>query len=60
MQPLRKRDEPALGDRLRAPADALAALEHLADEPVRLQLLEQVVDAELGVAVVEPDDQADA
>ena len=35
----------ALGDRLRAPADALAALEDLPDEGVPLELLEHVVAA---------------
>ena len=40
-------------------ATPLAALEDLAHERVRLQLLEQVVHRELGVAVVEPDDHAE-
>ena len=38
------------------PSDAFAALEDAAEERVRLQLLEEVVDREGGVAVVEPDD----
>src|SRR5581483_5447764 len=54
----RQREEAALGDRLRTPGDALAAGEQPADERVRLQLLEQVVDGERGVAVVEADDHA--
>src|SRR5439155_11567011 len=41
------------------PGDPLPALEHPSDERVRLQLLEQVVHRELGIAVVEADDHAD-
>ena len=59
MHPLRQRDEAALGDRLRAPGDTLAALEDLPDARMRLQLLQHVVHRQLRVAVVEPDDHAD-
>ncbi len=45
-------------DRLRAPADALAALDDPGHERMPLQLLERIVDAERGVAVVEPADEA--
>ena len=50
---------PALGDRLRAPRDALAAAEDLPDEPVRLELLQHVVHGELDVRRLEPGDEAD-
>ncbi len=47
-------------DRLRAPADALAAVEQVADERVRLELLQQVVAGERRVGRVEAGDHADA
>ncbi len=56
----RERPVAARGDRLRAPADPLAALEDLPDEWVGLELLERVVDGEGRVRVVEPRDEADA
>ncbi len=59
MEPARQRVEAAARDRLRAPLDPLAAFEHLPDLRMRLQLLQQVVRRERGVAVVEPDDHAD-
>ena len=59
VQPLRQRQESPFGDRLRAPGDPLAAVEQLADERVRLQLLQQVVDGKLDVAVVEPHHHAE-
>src|SRR5262249_45326103 len=59
VQLLRQREEAAGRDRLRAPLDALAALEQLPDLRVRLQLLEDVVDGEVLIAVVEPCDEAD-
>ena len=49
----------ALRNRLRAPRDALAAGQDAPHARVRLQLLEQVVRRQLGVAVVEPDDEPD-
>ena len=49
----------ALGDRLRAPGDPLAAGEELAHELVRLQLLQHVVHGELDVARLEPGDEAE-
>ena len=54
----RLRPVAARRDRLRAPADALAALDDLRDQRVRLQLLERVVHREARVAVVEPDHEA--
>src|SRR5581483_3199673 len=59
VESLRQRDEAALGDCLRAPLHALAALEDAAHARMRLQLLQQIVNRELGVAVVEPDDHPD-
>ena len=59
VQPRRQRVEAAARDRLRAPRDALAALEQLANLRMRLQLLQQVVRRELDVAVVEPDHHPD-
>src|SRR5262249_2421058 len=59
VKPLREREEPAARDRLRPPLHAFAPVEELADRRMRLQLLEQVVDGELRVAVVETDDHAD-
>ena len=59
MQLLRQREEAALGNRLRTPRDPLAALEQLANERMRLQLLEKVVHRELDVAVVEPHDHSE-
>ncbi len=56
----RERPEAALGDALRAPADALAALEQPGHERVELEALQQVVHRERGVGGVEPDDQAEA
>ena len=56
----RQRDEAALGDRLRAPLDPLAALEDRPHARMRLQLLQQVVHRERRVAVVEADHHADA
>ncbi len=50
---------PALGDRLRPPGDPLAAGEDLPDEPVRLELLQHVVDGELDVRRLEARDEAD-
>ena len=58
-QPVGQGEQAALGDRLRAPADPLATLEQRPDQRVRLELLEQVMHGERGVAVVEPDDQAE-
>ena len=43
----------------RAYAFVLAALEDLTDERMRLEVLQQVVDGELDVAVVEPHDHPD-
>ena len=51
--------KPPLGIVFAPHVDALAALEQRADLRMRLQLLQQVVDGELDVAVVEPDDHAD-
>ena len=59
MEALRQRDEATLGNRLRAPLHALAALEDLAHARMRLQLLQQIVHRQLRVAVVEPDDHPD-
>ena len=59
VEPRRERVEAAARDRLRAPLDALAAVEQLADLRMRLQLLQQVVHRKLGVAVVEADDHSD-
>ena len=53
------RVEAALRDRLGAPRHALAAPQDLANEPVRLELLEEVVRRELDVGVLEPDDEPD-
>ena len=55
----RQRVVPALGDRLGAPRDALAAVEDLPDELVGLELLQHVVHRELGVAVLEPGDESE-
>src|SRR6266540_1293849 len=52
-------DKPTLGNRLRAPLQALAALEDPPHERMRLQLLQKVVHRELCVAVVEPDHHAE-
>src|SRR4029453_13290955 len=60
MELSRQRDETALGNRLRAPPDPLAAVEEPTDESVRLQLLEQVVNGDLDIPVVEPDDHSDS
>ena len=49
----------ALGDRLGAPGDALAALEDPAHELGGLELLQQVVAGDGGVGVVQADDEAD-
>ena len=49
----------ALGDRLRAPADPLAAAQDVPDEPVRLELLEDVVHRELDVACLQARDDPD-
>ncbi len=46
-------------DRLRPPGNALPSLEDLADEGVRLELLEEIVRRQLDVAVVEPDHEAE-
>ena len=56
----RHRPEAALGDRLGAPGDALAALEHAPEERMALDLLQQVVHRERGVGVVEADDESEA
>src|SRR5437867_10275405 len=56
---LRQRDEPTLGNRLRAPLHTLTALEQLPHAGMRLQLLQHVVHRELRVAVVEADDHPD-
>ncbi len=60
VQPAREREQSALGNRLRSPRDALPAFEEIADERVRLQLLQQVVDGQLDVSVVEAHDHPDA
>src|SRR5918996_2720417 len=49
----------ALRDRLRAPGDPLASADDVPDEPVRLELLEDVVDRELDVARLQPRHEAD-
>ena len=59
VEPARQRVVAALGDRLRAPRDALAATEDLPDEPVRLELLQDVVHGELDVGRLEARDEAD-
>ena len=59
VQPRRQRVEAAARNRLRAPRDALAALEQLADLRMGLQLLQQIVRGQLDVAIVESDDHAD-
>ena len=59
MQALRQREETALRDRLRPPRHALAAPQQLLQHGMRLQLLQQIVDGQLGVAVVEPDHHPD-
>src|SRR4051794_23897978 len=59
VEALRQRDEPTLGDRLRAPLHALAAVENPPDPRMQLELLQQVVHRQLRVGVVEPDDEAD-
>ena len=59
VQPVGHREQAALRDGLRAPGDALAALEQRPDELVGLELLQQIVRRERGVAVVEADDEAD-
>ena len=56
MQSLRNREEPAFGNRLRAPRQPFASVEDPANERMGLQLLEEVVHRQLGVAVVEPHD----
>jgi hypothetical protein len=58
MERTRQRDEPALRNRLRTPRDALAAVQHLTNERMCLELLQQVVHGQLHIAVVEPDDHA--
>src|ERR1043165_3776122 len=58
-QALGHRPVAAGGNRLRAPAHALAALEDPAHELRGLQLLEHVVAGEGGVAVVEADHEPD-
>ena len=55
----RERPVAALRDRLRAPGDALAALEDLLDERVELELLQHVVDRDPRVGVVEPAHEPD-
>ena len=55
----RHRVPAAARDRLRAPRDPLAALEHLAHERMGLELLQEVVRGQLDVAVVEPDHEAE-
>src|SRR5262249_13168440 len=55
----RQRVLAALGDRLRPPRDALAATEDLPYEPVRLELLQDVVDGELDVRGLESGHEAD-
>src|ERR671916_6686 len=57
-QPPGLRPVAARRDGLRAPADALAALDDLRDERVAFQLLERVVHGEARVLVVEADDEA--
>ena len=59
VEALRERDVAALRDRLRPPADALAALEDPPDARMELQLLQQVVHRQLDVAVVEADHHAE-
>ena len=56
---LRHRPVAAGGDRLRAPADPLAALEDLAHHRVGLELLQEVVGGAGRVGVVEVEDEAD-
>ena len=56
---LRHRPVAAARQRLGAPADALAALEDLPDQRVRLEQLEQVVRRRRRVRVLEVDDEAD-
>ena len=55
----RERPEPALGNRLGAPGDALASLEDPAHQRVRLQLLQEVVHGQGRVRRVEPRDEAE-
>src|SRR5205085_7920787 len=59
VEPAREREEAALRDRLRPPGDALTAVEDAADERMRLQLLQQIVDGQGSIAVVEADDHAE-
>ena len=56
--PFRHRVEAALGDRLGAPLDQLAALEVRPEERVQLHALEEDVDVEAGVLVVEAHHEA--
>ncbi len=56
---LRNRLPAALGDRTRAVRDALAALERVADRRVRLEPLELVVGRQIGIGIVEVDDEPD-
>jgi hypothetical protein len=56
VEPCRQREQAAFGDGLRAPRDPFTAVEQPAHERMRLQLLQQVVDRELGIAVVEAHD----
>ncbi len=56
---LRQAEDAAGGDRARAVAQALAALERLPDLGVRLPALEFLERAEVGVVVVEADDEAE-
>ena len=56
----RHRPEAALGNRLRAPGDALPALEHAAEERVALGLLQEVVYGKRRIRIVEADDQSQA
>jgi hypothetical protein len=55
----RQRVVAPFGDRLGSPGNPLAAAEDLPDEPVRLELLEDVVHRELDVRCLEPCDEAD-
>ena len=57
--PLRQRVEAALGNRLRAPLQQLAALEIAPEERMQLHPLEQLVHVERCVVVVQPNDQPD-
>ena len=59
VQLVRKREESAFGNRLRAPGETLAPFENVAHEQMRLQLLQQIVHRELDVAIVQPHDHSE-